>query len=326
MSGLIVFAASVLTLAGIYAILTMILNLEAGWAGLWDLGLAGLVGFGAYVYVIVTVADPDLLFAPEWPMWAGILAASLATGIIAVLIAIPALRTRDEYFLITTFAFSVVILELIGSESDITGGAAGFNAIARPFHAFVDTRDYNFVLLGLVAVVAGLVYALLSRLGHSPFGRLLRAQRDSEVVALSAGKDIFWVRLKAFFIAGLLFGAVAPLYVWYIRSLYPHMFHATMTFTVWTALVVGGIGHLRGAALGALLLIGLTEATQFLQVSVEHASLLASLRPITIGIALILVIRFRPHGLLPERRAFARPRPARANGPDLLPNGREAVE
>lgn len=324
MSGWLVFLASVLALAGIYAVLATILNLEVGWAGLWDLGTAGLLAVGAYAYVILTVHDVGLAFNPGWPMWAGVIGASLFTGLVALLIGLPALRMRGEYFLITTFAFSIVVLELVKTETAITQGAAGFQQIARPFGTLIGTRAYNFALLAMVLCAVALVYFLMQRLGHSPFGRLLRAQRDNEAVALALGKNVTTARLKAFVLAGLLIGATAPLYVWYIRALFPHLFHPALTFTVWTALVIGGVGGLGGPILGALLLIGLIEATQFLNVSPEHAKVLSSLRPIIVGLALILVMRYRPQGLLPESRSFATSRGSLARTPDsLTPSRRE---
>ncbi len=305
MSGISVFLASMLALMGIYVILATILNLEAGWGGLWDLGMAGLLAAGAYTYVILTVASDAIVFAPHLPLWVGVIGASLVTGALAFLIGISSLRMRGEYFLITTFAFSVVVLQLITTERHITSGATGFHDIARPFEGTVSARDYNFVLLAFVVVAAIIVWLIVDRLGRAPFGRLLRALRDNEAAAQSVGKNITRARLQTFVIAGLLIGAVSPIYVWYVRSLSPHHFHVTLAFTVWTALVIGGMGNRWAPIFGAVLLIGLTEAVQFLQISVEHAVLLASARPIIIGLALILILRFRPQGLLPEGGSFA---------------------
>lgn len=310
MSGVFVFLASTLALMGIYVILATILNLEAGWGGLWDLGMAGLLAAGAYSYVILTVASDAIVFAPGLPLWVGIVGASLTSGALAFLIGIPSLRMRGEYFLITTFAFSVVVLQLITTERYITLGATGFHDIARPFEGAVSARDYNFVLLAIVIVVAIVVWLIVDRLARAPFGRLLRALRDNEAAAQSVGKNITRARLQTFVIAGLLIGAVSPIYVWYVRSLSPHHFHVTLAFTVWTALVIGGMGSRWAPVFGAVLLIGMTEAVQFLQISAEHAVLLASARPIIIGLALILILRFRPQGLTPEAKSFSRARHA----------------
>jgi branched-chain amino acid transport system permease protein len=319
MTGIIIFGAGVVTLCLIYAIFAMILNMEAGWAGLWDLGPSGFIAVGAYTYIILTVKSDAIAFAPEWPMWAGWLGAAATASLAALLIGLLALRLRGEYFLITTFAFSVVIVELIVAQSDITAGASGFNSFDRPLQELSGVRHYTLVLCGIVSVAALVVYAVLQRLAHAPFGRLLRATRDNEPAALSIGKNVRGARIRAFVLAGALFGAAAPLYIFMLRSVYPNMFSATLAFTVWTAVVIGGIGNMRGAMLGAVLLIGVTEATQFLQVSIDYANLLAAMRPVIIGLALILVIRFRPQGLLPESRAFAaRTGDARPESPAMV--------
>lgn len=306
MSGWLIFAVGVLTLAGIYAILSMILNLEAGWGGMWDLGIAGLLAVGAYFYVIVTLnpGEERVTFAGGWPMWAGILGAAVFTGLVALIIGTPALRLRGEFFLITTFAFAEVIRQIIINQTAWTKGTVGFSRIDRPFDDLVSGRDYNYLLFGIVVAVAAAVYLLTRRLGRAPYGRVLRASRDNEALALALGKRVTRYRIQTFVLAGVLVGAVAPLYVWYIRALVPQLFTADVTFTAWTALVVGGIASVAGPAVGAIVLIGVTEALQFIPVSTEHATLLAATRPMLLGLALILVLRYRPEGLMSERRAF----------------------
>lgn len=310
MSGLVLFAAGALTLGCVYAIWAMILNYEAGWAGLWDLGVAGIVAVGAYTYVILvepvgisTTQEP--VFAPELPIWIGVLGAGLAGLIAAAIIGIPSLRLRGEYFLITTFAFAEMIRQLTITQGDLTRGVSGFASVDRPLDTLVEPRDYNFLLLALVAVVMVGVFLLLRRLGTAPHGRALRALRDNEPVALSLGKNVARYRLRAFLLAGGLMAATAPLYVWYIRSVFPQLFTANITFTVWTAVVIGGIGGLKGPALGAIALIVATEALVLIPVPTEYATQLAGSRPLLLGLALILVLRLRPEGLSPERKAFA---------------------
>lgn len=306
MSGIILFFVGVLTLAGIYAIFSLILDLEAGWAGMWDLGLAGLVAVGGYVFIITTQqTHTDVVFAPGWPMWAGILAGSLAGGVAALIIGIPSLRVRGEYFLITTLAFAEVIRQLAINLGSVTRGTVGFNQFSRPFEGLVSASGYRWLLLGLVWLVVLLVYLLLRRLGHSPYGRLLRGFRDNDPVARSLGKHTNRHRIQTFFLAGLLYGATAPLYVWFIRTVTPSLFTSEVTFVTWTALVIGGIASLRGPVLGALILLLVTEATALVQGSGEAAVVLASVRFIVLGVVLILVMRFRPEGLSDERKAFA---------------------
>lgn len=306
MSGVILFLVGVLTLAGIYAILAMILNLEAGWAGMWDLGLVGLLAVGGYVFIITTQqTHDDVVFAPGWPMWAGVIAGSLAAGLVALVIGIPSLRVRGEYFLITTLAFAEVIRQLSINLGTVTRGTVGFNQFSRPFEGWVSGSGYRWLLLGLVWAIAVLVYLLMRRLGYSPYGRLLRGFRDNDPVARSLGKHTNRHRIQTFVLAGLLYGAVAPLYIWFIRTVTPHLFTAEITFVTWTALVIGGIASMRGPVIGALILLVVTEAAALVQGLGEMAVVLASARFIVLGLVLILVMRFRPQGLANERDAFA---------------------
>jgi branched-chain amino acid transport system permease protein len=181
----------------------------------------------------------------------------------------------------------------------------------------VSATGYNYVLLAIVAVLAIATYLVTRRVGRAPSGRALRALRENEAASLSLGKHVTRQRTHVFILAAFIIGIVAPAYVWYIRSISPSLFTADITFTAWTALVIGGIGSFRGPALGAFVLILLTQATQFLQVAPEHAALLASMQPLIVGLGLIIVLRIRPQGLITERRDFervsrSRPRPSGA--------------
>lgn len=309
MEGLLIYGVGILTLGGIYAALALILNLEAGWAGLWDLGIAGLVGAGAYFFVIVTLSpaeNPEMPVALGWPIWAGVIGSAAFTALVALVIGLPSLRLRGEYFLITTFAFAEVIRQIFINESTLTRGVVGFNQLDRPFGSAVHPADYRYLLLVIVAVAVFALWLFVRRVGRSPFGRLLRALRDNEPVAMSLGKNITRHRVQTFVLAGALTGAVAPLYVWYMRRVVPDLFAADLTFVVWTALVIGGIGSFSGPVVGAIALIALIEGLQLLQVSAEHAVLLSASRPFILGLALILVLRYLPGGIVPERRAFRR--------------------
>jgi branched-chain amino acid transport system permease protein len=306
MSGFLNYAVSVLTLVGFYAIIAMILNLEAGWAGLWDLGLAGLLGAGGYFYVLATLEPEgaEVTIAGGWPIWAGMLGAGLFTALLALLIGIPALRLRGEYFLITTFAFAEMIRQFLINESGITNGTVGFTEFDRPFQGAVAATSYDYVLLGIVFVAVALVYLLMRRLARSPYGRLLRGTRDNEALALALGKNATRQRVVVFVFSGFLLGLVAPLYIWHIRAIVPSMYGPDITFTAWTALVVGGIGSIRGGIVGAFVLVGFTQALLFVPVSIEYRDLLAATPPLLLGLALIVVLRLRPEGLISERSAF----------------------
>ena len=305
-----VFWIGVLTLALIYGSLAMVLNVESGWGGMWDLGTAGLLASGAYFYAIVTIDDPGLgtTFVPGWPMWLAWPAAALFTGVVAFVIAIPALRLRREYFLITTLAFAEIIRHLIVIQSDLTRGTTGIANISRPLDGTVSGRNYNYVLFAIVAFATVIIYLITRRLGTSPYGRTLRAARDNEALALALGKRVNRMRLLTFVTAGVIIGAIAPLYLFFIRAISPSLFAPGLTFTVWTALIIGGIGSIRGGVVGAVVLIVFTEAVGLIELDPSRINILIAIEPFMVGLFLVLVLRFRPEGLFTERKAFGVPR------------------
>ena len=301
-----IFWVGVLTLALIYSSLAMALNVESGWGGMWDLGIAGLLASGSYCYVILTASDPDLgmRFAPGLPMWLAWPLSALFTGLVALAIGAPALRLRREYFLITTLAFAEIIRQLVVIQADLTRGTVGVSNLDRPFDTIITGRDYNYVLLGVAALAAAVMYLVTRQIGLSPFGRTLRAARDNEALALALGKRVNRMRIKTFVLAGVLIGATAPVYLFYIRAISPQLFAPGITFTVWTALVIGGLGSIRGGLVGALVLIFFTQAVGLIEVDPSHINILVAVEPFMVGLLLVLVLRFRPEGLFPERDAF----------------------
>lgn len=315
MSAWLLFFAGLIALAGIYAILTLALNVEAGLAGLWDLGIVAFFAVGAYTYTLFTLAPPGpgarytVWFA--LPMWAGFLASGIVAGLFGYLIGKPALRLRGEYLLITTFAASEVLRQVLTNEIWLTNGTGGFNRLSQPFRDLFPGSSYQYVFTAMVLVLLALAYWAAEYLANSPFGRTLRAIRENEQAAVAAGKDLAAFKMRAFVFAAVLSGYAGAIYVWYATIVVPSIYSSSVTFTVWTAMVIGGIGNNRGAVLGAFFLIIAQEFTRFLQVSQEAAQVLAASRLVVMGLILILVLRFRPEGLLPERR---RTEPARAGG------------
>lgn len=306
MTGLLLFFVGVLTLAGIYAILAMILNLEAGWAGMWDLGLVGFMAVGAYTYTILTQEKfTDVTFAPQLPIVVGLLGAAITSALFALIVGVPSLRVRGEYFLITTLAFGEVVRQIAVNWKPLTRGTIGFSELKRPFESSISGNGNRIVLLLIVWTLVGLCYLLMRRIAHSPYGRLLRGIRDNDPVARSLGKATNRHRIQTYVFVGSLYGVAAPLYLWYLRSLTPSLFAPDITFVTWTALVIGGIASKSGPVLGAAVLLVLTESVSLVQGSAQAAVVLASLRYIVLGLLLILVMRFRPDGLLKERNSFA---------------------
>src|SRR5512136_2141131 len=154
MSNIILFLAGVIALMGIYALLTLAVNLHYGYAGLLSFGIVGFVAVGAYTYAIVTRGAPvgaDVyLFYFNQPWWVGFIAAGAVTTLFAFIIGLPTLRVEGDYLLIVTFAFAEVIQKLLSNEGWLTNGTRGFINIHQPFKTYIAGRNYQFVLAVLV--------------------------------------------------------------------------------------------------------------------------------------------------------------------------------
>jgi len=296
------FVSTIVALAAIYAILTLALNLHFGMGGLINFGIVAYFSLGAYSYAIATQRPPSLLdqyrFGLEWPPWAGILVAIVAAIAFALITGWPSLRLRTEYLALTTFAFAEVLNSILLNDQRIANGSRGLPAIYPPFADRIGGRSYNLYFMLATLVVLALVLAIQLRIARSPFGMTLRAIRDDELAAASLGKRAQRFRLDAF-LAGAAIAAIAGvMYAWYTSLVAPSLFKASVTFTAFIALVLGGVGSNVGAIVGAFVLFGAQEAIRFLPLSSSAAQLISSLRLVPFGLVLILVLRFRASGLV----------------------------
>lgn len=305
MEGLLLFLAGLLSLGAIYGIVCLALNLEAGIDGLWDLGIVSFFGIGAYTYVLLTAAPSEgyheHVLTLGLPMWMGVLGAGVAGAVVACLIGLPSLRLRREYFLITTLAFAEVIRQIYTNETWLTNGVKGIYGLEQPFKSLFDPTTHVYVLAAFLLALALLAFWIVQRLTRAPFGRALKALRENEPLAMTAGLKPFSYHMRAFILAGTLSGAAGAFYVWYNTLIVPGQFGAEVTFFVWTAVIIGGLGRNLGAFLGGFILILLYDLLRFIQVSSDLQIVLTSVRTSLIGLALVLILRFRPQGLFPER-------------------------
>ena len=305
MEGFLIFSISVLTLAFVYVILCLALNIECGVAGMWDLGIVSYFGVGAYSYAILVApaaaSYQHYLFGFEMNPIFGILLAVLMGGISAYLIGLPSLRLRREYFLITTIAFSEVLRITFSNENWLTNGVAGIYNIEQPLKTLFSPDVYLILLFIVFFVIAIITYLLVSRLSHSTYGLSLKALRENEALAKTARIEPSKQYHSVYVFTGCLAGLSGALYVWLNTLIVPTQFTPNVTFFVWTALIIGGIGNNKGAFLGAIFFVILLETLSFLNLSAELALVVSSLRIALVGLALILILRFLPNGLISEK-------------------------
>ena len=281
--------------AGLYALMALGLNVIWGLAGMVNLGLAGFFAVGAYTSALLTVRL-------GWPIPAGWALAALAAAALGVVVALVTARLRGDYLAIVTLGFSEVVRLVASNEIWLTNGTDGISGVPGPGRAGSSALDYNLMYAGLVWATVAVVAALLARLSAAPFGRVLRAIREDEVVAAVAGKRTLRFKVQAFAVGSAVLGLAGGLYAHFNAYVAPDAFQPLVTIYVVLALTAGGTGRMTGAVLGAILVVALQEGTRF------GADLLpwftpvqvAALRAGSIGVALILVLHLRPNGLLPE--------------------------
>ena len=282
--------------AGIYALLALGLNVVWGMTGMINLGVAGFFAVGAYASALMTkTLGVPILFGPIF----GFLAAALA----GVILTITTLRLRGDYLAIVTLGFSEVVRIIASNEIWLTNGTDGISGIPGPWRGDISPFQFNLLFCAITLVVTLIALWVSERIRGAPFGRVLRAIRDDDIVARVAGKMVNRFKIQAFAIGGGLMGVAGALYGHFTSYIAPDMFRPLITIYIFLALTAGGTGNSYGAVVGAFLVIAILESSRFLAdaLPVLDGPQVAALREIAIALVLILNLRFKPSGLLPER-------------------------
>ena len=281
--------------AGIYALMALGVNVMWGFAGMVNLGLVGFFAVGAYVSALLTKAGSAIAV--------GMASAMIVTAIVGVLVSLITVRLRGDYLAIVTLGFAESIRIVASNAIPLTNGTDGISGIPGPYRGALSPEAFNLLYLGIVAAIVSIAYVGMERLRASPFGRVLRAIRDDEQVTAVAGKHVTLFKLKAFAIGSSALGLAGALYAHYTSYIAPDIFVPLFTLYIKLALLTGGLGNNRGAIVGAFVVVFLLEASRFAIPLIPGVSPVqgAALREFGIAVLLIVMLRYRPAGLLPER-------------------------
>ena len=303
--GYFLYGISLLSMAGVYAVLALGLNAQWGYAGLFNVGIAGFFAVGAYVSAILTTAvSPEHLGGFEFPFIVGLLAAMLISALIACPIALLCVRLRSDYLAISTIGIGEILRLIFKNEVWATNGVRGISKIPRPFESFDLPYDRIAYLIILVVVIFAL-YLLLERARTSPWGRVMTAIRENEAAARAMGKNVDWLRVQSFVLGSAIMGLGGALFAHYIKFVGPQATepHA-ITFMVWVMLIMGGSGNNRGAILGAISLWFIWSMTELLtaELPADWAIRATYIRMFLIGLILQIILQRFPSGIIPEQR------------------------
>ncbi len=303
--GLFLYAISLLTMGGIYSILALGLNVQWGFTGLFNAGIAGFYAIGAYVSAILTTA-PSVrhLGGYEVPYVVAFIAAMAVAGVIAWGVGKICLRLRSDYLAIATIGIAEIFRLILKNETWATNGPRGVSMVPKPFETFPE--PYNQLLfLAMILLTVAVIYWGLERARKAPWGRLMTAIRENEISARAAGKNVERYRLQAFVFGSMLMALGGAYTAHYLKFIGPNATDPlTATFLVWVMLIVGGSANNKGAILGAMLMWTIWSATEILtsRLPDDLAIRTAYIRIFLIGLVLQIVLQKFPQGLLPEKR------------------------
>lgn len=302
---------------GIFALLVLGLNLQWGYTGLFNIGVAAFFAVGAYTSaILITPNVPPSDFYPGHlgfglPWAFGIIGAVLVAAVLGFLIAIPTVRLRADYLAIATLGLAEIIrLSLIQSES-ITAGTIGLRNIPSPVIVPGDPFLTNVAFAVIVVLAVVVLYVFIEFVGRSPWGRVLKAIRDDEDAAVALGKNAFSYKVQAFVLGAAMMGAAGALFGSFLHFIEPlTSFTPIDTFFIWVMVILGGAGNNRGVLVGAFLVWGfqfLIIRTPFPDLGViDLESKKAFLQLIALGLLVVLVMLLRPRGILGEEKVISR--------------------
>ena len=263
-----------------------------------NFGLAGFYALGAYsCSLLMLKAGANTFFAT--------LGAMALVGVVCGVVAFVTLRvTEEDYFAIVTLGVGEMLRLVALNEDWLTKGALGLTGIPRPLGDVVPAEYYQYFLLGLsIALLLGTLW-FLNTLARSPFGRIMRAVREDDVVAATLGKHVLWARVRIFAIGGAFIGLAGSLHAFYYQYIDPTQFSTIVIAYAFMAVIAGGRGAHRGTIWGAAVVMLLLEGSRFVKDLIPgiDADQLAAIRIIIIGVGLIMLLIYRPQGFLREYR------------------------
>jgi len=276
----------------IYIILSVSLDLIAGYTGILSLAHAAFYGIGAYTTALVAV---HLRLPFVWCLAVSLVAAMALGGIVSA----PALRIRGDYLVIATFGFQVIFYHALSNWTDFTGGPMGVFGIPQPtVLGYTVTSRSGFLLL--TVWLTGICVWACRRLAKAPFGRVLQGIREDEIFTLALGKSISTYKVKVTVIGAVMAAVAGALYASYISFIDPTSFSIMESILILAIVIIGGAGTIWGPALGACLLVTVPELLRFIGIP---AAIAPNLRQILYGGLLMGFAIWRPQGLL-GRYAF----------------------
>jgi len=278
-----------LILIGIYAILGLSLNLVVGFTGLLSVTHAAFYGIGAYATaILLTTTGMNFFLA----MFLG----AILCGVLSLCIGLVLSKFKDDYYALGSFGFNIIVFSIFLNWQSLTRGPLGIPGIARPgLFGYVFSDNTSFLIL--TALILGVVYLICKWITASSFGRVLKAIREDEQAIQTFGYNTIYFKLTIFVIGAVLASLAGGLFASYITFVDPSTFTLNESIFILAIIILGGLANNRGAVLGAVVLILLPEILRFVGFPSDIA---AQMRQVIYGLILVLLMLYRPQGLVGE--------------------------
>jgi len=309
----------------VYVILAVGLNIVVGYAGLLDLGYAAFFAFGAYTIGLLTSPGSYFIqqgWVPEFlqHFWPALALSWVVAAFFGVILGAPTLRLRGDYLAIVTLGFGEIVPNFFLNADKITNGTRGLNPIAKPpsFTLFdhtvsfgpIDQRNWYWLIL----VIGTFSVLMIRRFHKSRLGRTWMAVREDEIAAASMGVNLVSTKLWAFALGASFAGFAGSVYASYFQYVHPSNFEFSVSVTILAMIILGGLGNIYGAIAGGLI-IGffdrilseeLNRPVHWLGGQLDIAFLsnhdVKQDKFLVFGLALVLMMLWRPEGLFPNSR------------------------
>ena len=295
------FAITIATVFAIWAILAVSLNLVVGFTGLLSVAHIGFFGIGAYTVAILT-SDQDyeqLRTQPlptfDFPFFAALPIAVVIAGLVAIIVGTVFNRFRDDIFVLVSFGFAIIAFNVFLNLRSVTRGAFGIHEIARPaIGGWVFDGDFEFLLLSLV--ILALVMLVCWFIVSSSFGRVLTAIREDEQAIEVFGYHVTFYKLAIWVISAMMAALAGGLFSSWTSFIDPNSFILLESILMVSIVILGGLATIWGSLLGAMVFVLLEEGMRFLPfLPTEY---IGQARQIVLGVLLVLLMLFRPQGLV----------------------------
>lgn len=282
----------IIIMLNIYIMLVLSANLPIGMARLLTMCQAAFYGIGAYVSTL-------FLMQFNLPFLVVALLVMLITGMFSWVVSFASVKLKNDYFILATLGFQMISYTVLYNWVDVTRGPYGIPGIPgiRIFGIWELSGVWAYVAITLIVMLA--VVWVFRLIKNSPYGRLLKAMRSDELSVQAVGRNTVVARSWAFFLSSAISGLAGLFYASYVSYIDPTSFTLDESIFIISALFIGGVGNIKGPIVGALFVVILPELLRFVGLPDAIA---ANMRQIIYGLSLILVMFFRPQGLVGEKR------------------------